>query len=105
MIDELAELVGMYNQGAWSRGDFLYQITLLVPEVSVQSIVDQLPAPLRDEFVNWLRETYDNDAPADAFVSIGRQDDPAQRQLRLEALRAWLRTGSNDKNPGGPRRR
>jgi len=86
MIDELAELVAMYNQGAWSRGDSLYQITLLVPEVSVQSIIDQLPHPLRDEFVSWLRETYDNDAPADAFVSIGRQDDPAQKQLRLEAL-------------------
>ena len=105
MIDELAELVGMYNQGAWSRGDFLYQITLLVPKVSVQSIVDQLPAPLRDEFVSWLRETYDNDTPADAFVSIGRPDYPAQKQLRLQALRAWLRTGSDGKHPGELRRR
>jgi len=89
----------MYDQGVWSRGDFLYQVTLLVPELSVQSIVDQLPASLREELVSWLRETYDNDDPADAFVSIGRQDDPAQKQLRLEALGAWLRTGSNDKNP------
>jgi hypothetical protein len=97
MIDELAELVAMYDRGAWSRGDFMYQVTLFVPEVSVQSIVDQLPASLRDEFVGWLREAYDNDVPVDDFVSIGQQDDPAQKQLRLEALRAWLHTDSNDK--------
>jgi len=36
MIDELAELVEMYDQGAWSRGDFLYQVALLVHEASVQ---------------------------------------------------------------------
>ncbi|HWU91287.1 MAG TPA: hypothetical protein VN253_28670 [Kofleriaceae bacterium] len=91
MMDDLAELIAMYDEGAWSRGDLLYQITLFVPDVAVQTIVDQLPDALRDDFVKWLRETYDNEVPADDLVSIKRSDDHERRRSRIEALRAWLR--------------
>jgi hypothetical protein len=30
MIKELAEVTKMYEQGAWSRGDYFHRITLLV---------------------------------------------------------------------------
>lgn len=93
MNSELAELLSMYDAGFWSQGDLFYQITLLVPKVSVRTIIDQLPSGLRDEFAMWLRATYDNDLPAGAFVSIGQpQNDLAEEGLRLEALRGWLRT-------------
>lgn len=95
MIDDLTELVAMYNEGSWSTGDFFHQVTLLVPQVAVQTIIEQLPGECRDEFADWLRKTYDNDLPADAFISIGQQDDLTLRVPRLAALRAWLRSTSN----------
>lgn len=91
MMDALAELVAMYDEGAWSRGDFLYQVTLLVPDLSVQTIVDQLPDALRDDFLEWLRATYDNEVPADDLVSIKISEDRERTRTRIEALRAWLR--------------
>lgn len=98
MNSELTELVAMYDNGFWSKGDLFYRITWLVPKVSVQAIIDQLSSELRAEFTMWLQDTYDNDLPDSAFVSIGQQDDPPERGPRLEALRAWLRTS-------GPQRR
>ena len=92
MIADLAELVGMYEQGVWTRGELLYQITLFVPEVSVQAVVDQLPEELRENFVQWLRATYDNQIPADDFVSINTSEDREHSRARIQALRAWLRT-------------
>jgi len=98
MIDDLAELVAMYNEGSWAWGDFVHQVTLLIPEVAVHTIIDQLPDALRDDFVTWLRTTYENDVPADSFVSIGRQSHPEQQRIRLELLRAWLRAHPSSKN-------
>jgi hypothetical protein len=91
MIDELTELIEMYEQGAWSRGDYFYRITLLAPEVSIDELLPELPTSDRDDFVRWLRETYDNDVAADHFVSIGHRDDPSRTRERINSLRAWLR--------------
>lgn len=91
MINELAELVEMYEQGAWSRGDYFHRITLLVPSFSVDELIGQLSTSDRDDFVFWLRETYDNDVPADKFVSIGQRGDPAMARERIDSLRDWLR--------------
>lgn len=54
---------------------------------------------LREGFVSWLRETYDKTDPADAFVSIGREEDLAKEQFRLEAIRAWLRPALQRQEP------
>ncbi|HZJ62096.1 MAG TPA: hypothetical protein VFD36_01120 [Kofleriaceae bacterium] len=91
MIDELAELVEMYEQGAWSRGDYFYRITLLVPDVSVGELIQEIPISDHDDFVCWLRQTYDNDVPADNFISIGGQGDTALTRERIDSLRGWLR--------------
>jgi hypothetical protein len=91
MINELAELVEMYEQGAWSRGDYFHRITLFVPGFSIDELIHELPTSDRDDFVGWLRETYDNDVPADKFVSIGTRGDIAPARDRIDALRAWLR--------------
>jgi hypothetical protein len=96
MIKDLAELLTMYAQGVWSRGDFFYQITLLVPAFSVQAIIDELPEPDRLDFVSWLRQTYDNDLPAEEFVTIGRQEDTAMSRVRISQLRTWLRVNSSE---------
>jgi hypothetical protein len=94
MIKDLAELVAMYDRGAWSRGDFFYQATLFVPDVAIQTVVDHLPDTLREDFVHWLRETYDNDVSIDDFVSIVTTEDRGQMRTRIEALRTWLRADS-----------
>jgi hypothetical protein len=91
MISELAELIEMYEQGAWSRGDYFHRITLLVPNFSMDSLFSELPTSDRDDFVRWLSETYDNEVPADDFVSIGHRDDAARTRERINSLRDWLR--------------
>jgi hypothetical protein len=91
MINELAELVEMYEQGAWSRGDYFHRITLFVPDFSIDELIHELPTSDRDDFVGWLRETYDNDVPADKFVSIGTRSNTAPARAQIDALRAWLR--------------
>lgn len=91
MINELAELVEMYEQGAWSRGDYFHRITLLVPGVSIDELIHELPTSDRDDFVCWLRDTYDNDVPPDRFVSIGHQGDTTLARERIDSLRGWLR--------------
>ena len=90
MINELAELIEMYEQGVWSRGDYFHRITLLVPDLSIDELLHGLPTSDRDDFVRWLRETYDNAVPADNFVSIGHRDDPARTRERIASLRQWL---------------
>ena len=95
MIDELAELLEMYEHGAWSRGDYFYRITLLVPDFSIGQLIQELPISDRDDFVCWLRQTYDNDVPADNLISIGGQGDTELTCERIGSLREWLRT-----NPG-----
>lgn len=91
MISEIAELIEMFEQGAWSRGDYFHRITLLVPSLSVDELVRELPAPDRHDFVRWLHEMYDNDVPADGFVSLGQRDDPARTRERITSIRDWLR--------------
>jgi len=91
MLNELGELVELYEQGAWSRGDYFYRITLLVPDFSIDELLDELPTSDREDFASWLRETYDNDVPADRFVSIGTPGDTALARVRIDALRSWLR--------------
>jgi hypothetical protein len=91
MINELAELVEMYEQGAWSPGDYFHRITLLVPDFSIEDLIHELPTSDRDDFVCWLRETYDNDVPPDGFVSIGDRGDTALVRARIDSLRRWLR--------------
>jgi hypothetical protein len=54
MINELAELVEMYEQGAWSRGDYFHRITLFVPDFSIDELIHELPTSDRDDFVGWL---------------------------------------------------
>lgn len=99
MISELAELVEMYEQGTWSRGDYFHRITLLVPNFSMDDILDELPTSDRDDFVRWLGETYDNDVPADKFVSIGHRDDSARTRERIDSLRDWLRANHRVDGP------
>ena len=103
MINELAELIEMYEQGAWSRGDYFHRITLLVPHFSIDELIDELPIPDRDDFVSWLRDTYDNDVPAEGFVSIGSQGDAALARARIDGLRAWLRANRRIDGPPGRR--
>ena len=104
MINELAELVELYEQGAWSRGDYFHRITLLVPKFSLDELLHELPASDRDDFVRWLRETYDNDVPTGDFVSIGYRDDTELPHERIDSLRRWLRAhrrveGNTERNP------
>ena len=91
MNKELAELIAMFEEGAWSRGDFLYRMTLFIPAMPVQALVEQIPGALRDEFVTWLRATYDNETSSAEFVSIGVPDDHDRTHARVEAIRTWLR--------------
>lgn len=100
MINELAELIEMYELGTWSRGDYFHRITLLVPTLSVGELLHELPSADRDDFVRWMRETYDNDVPADHFVSIGYRDDAARSRERIDSIREWLR---ESRRVGGPR--
>jgi hypothetical protein len=95
MISELGELIEMYEQGAWSRGDYFHRITLLVPKFSIDELLNELPTSDRDDFVRWLRETYDNDVPPDNFVSIGHRDNTARTRERIDSLRDWLRGESS----------
>lgn len=99
MISELAELIEMYEQGAWSRGDYFHRITLLVPNFSLDELLRELPTSDRDDFVRWLRETYDNDVPADSFVSIGHRDDTTRIRERIDSLRDWLRANRRVDGP------
>ncbi|HWO21686.1 MAG TPA: hypothetical protein VNO30_23110 [Kofleriaceae bacterium] len=92
MNKELAELISMYEEGSWSRGDFLYQMTLFIPAIPVQALVEQIPDALRDDFVTWLRVTYENETSSTEFVSIGMPDDHERTHVRIEAIRTWLRT-------------
>ena len=101
MIKELAELIEMYEQGAWSRGDYFHRITLLVLDFSIDELIHQLPSSDRDDFVVWLRDTYDNDTPADNFVSIGQRSDTALARERLEDIRRWLRANRRREEPTG----
>lgn len=102
MINELAELIELYEQGAWSRGDYFYRITLLVPDFSIEELRDELPTSDREDFVSWLREMYDNDVPADSFVSIGTPGDTALARARIDALRSWLRAHRGVDAAGSP---
>lgn len=102
MINELAELVELYEQGAWSRGDYFHRITLLVPAFSIDELIHELPTSDRNDFVCWLRETYDNDIQADKFVSIGHRGDTALAFERIDGLRSWLRANRRaDGSSGG----
>lgn len=101
MIDELAELVELYEQGAWSRGDYFHRITLLVPNFSVDELLDELPSSDREDFVCWLRETYDNDVPAESFVSIGAPGDTSLARARIHGIRSWLRANRRADAPPG----
>lgn len=101
MIDELAELVELYEQGAWSRGDYFHRITLLVPSFSLDELLDELPGSDRKDFVHWLRETYDNDVPADSFVSIGGPGNTALARVRISRIRSWLLANRRVDAPAG----
>lgn len=92
MFDDLAELIAMYDEGAWSRGDFWYRVSLLIPDISVQTVHDQLPDGLRGDFVKWARAHYDNEVPANELVSVSVSMDNEGARTRIEAFRAWLRT-------------
>jgi hypothetical protein len=92
-INELAEL---YERGAWSRDDYFHRLTLLVPDLPIGELLRELPTSDRDEFVSWLRETYDNDVPPESFVSIGYRDDPALDRTRIDGLRSWLRANRGE---------
>ena len=91
MINELAELVELYEQGVWSRGDYFHRITLLMPRFSITELLNELPTSDREDFVSWLRETYDNDVPADSFISIGNRGDTTLSDARIDGVRSWLR--------------
>ena len=101
MIKELAELTEMYEQGAWSRGDYFHRITLLVLDFSIDELIQELPSLDRDDFVRWLRDTYHNDTPADNFVSLGQQSDTALAHERIESIRRWLRANRRFEGPTG----
>lgn len=101
MIDELADLIELYEQGAWSRGDYFYRITLLVPNFALDDVIDELPGSDRKDFVHWLRETYDNDVPADSFVSIGAPGNTALARARIDGIRSWLRANRRVDAPAG----
>ena len=90
MIPAVAELVAEYDEGVWSKGDFFQRASDLVSRYPVQAVVDAMPDEHREEFVTWMRETYDNDVSADDYIMIGRDDREELRQ-RLPILRAWFR--------------
>lgn len=86
----LAELAELYKQGAWSRDDYFHRITLLAPDAPLAQVIEEIPMPDRDDFVQWIRRTYDNDLPEQDFIAIGYQGDAALTQARIARIRTWL---------------
>lgn len=91
MIDEIPELLEMWESGLFSKGDLLARLVGLVERHAIDDIVAELPPPWRDELVAYLRTNYDNDIPIEDFVwlSSSGAEPPGRREL-IRTVRAWL---------------
>lgn len=70
--------------------DALQAILDAASDVALAEVVAALRPELRDQFAAWLRATYDNDAPAAAFVWVGPTADPAVRERSIARARRWI---------------
>ncbi len=92
MIREIPELVRMWEDGGFARGDLMTRFFGLIESHPVEEVVAGLPEPWRGEFVDWIREMYDNDAPASSFVWLrSSAPEPPYKGQLIAAVRDWLK--------------
>jgi hypothetical protein len=88
-IDELTE---QYERGESTLAEVSEQLLALSTQLPIDDIVASVPESLRDGFVDWLHEMYDNDLEADDFVWISSSGAPRPYGAdTIERAREWLR--------------
>lgn len=89
--DDVAELVALYEAGAYSRLDFFNLLAELGARERVSAVTSGLPASLREDFHAWAVATFDNDTPADRFFLVASAvEGPDLGATIVRAMRAWL---------------
>ncbi len=76
--------------GACALPDAFQAILDGASELALAAVVAAIPLELREAFVAWLRATYGNDAPVEAFVWVGPAPDPAARARSIAGARRWI---------------
>jgi len=93
---QVEEAVARYQSGETSRGDLHGELFALLRQHPVDGLLDALPVELRVAFVDWLKETYDNDLAPEEFLWISNAGRPApDHAILVSRVRAWLRTGTD----------
>ncbi len=92
MIEEIPELLEMYDNGVCSQSELFDRLSRLALRYEPGDVVSELREPLRSRFVHWLEQTFGNDDPIESFVVVGpgRSEDAARAVIPI--LRDWLRT-------------
>lgn len=79
-----------WRMGACALPDAFQAILDGASELALAAVVAAIPLELREAFVAWLRATYGNDAPVEAFVWVGPPRDPAAGAQSIARARRWL---------------
>jgi hypothetical protein len=99
---EAHEILAMWHEGAFSKGDALSWLARIASRDGVEPTLQRLPETWKVELEKWIFHTYDNDVDADDFLIFG-DPDPDRRAFReqVASLRAWIRERRSQRSQPG----
>lgn len=93
MTDLIHSSIASYEAGDCTRLAVYMDLLYLTPKMGVQQVLDCLPPEWKRGFADWLVETYDNEMPVEAYLSIGLSEEELNMKPDpISLVRGWLKT-------------
>ncbi len=90
------ELLEDEAQGAYTEPELYAALMRRLDGDNVDAAIAALPPGLRERFVAWARQNYDNDIEPSQFFSLAGEGCLPTPDEAFAALRDWLRRHRND---------
>jgi len=90
-IDTVPGIIEAYEQGVYTRLEMHALLGRLVTFDTADELISSMRPDIREDFIRWARQTFDNDVPVEDFVSIGGEGGFRHPDAMIPALRDWLR--------------
>ena len=87
----VAQLLQAAAEGLYTELEVYAELMRQLDADNVDAAIAALPPGLRERFVAWARERYDNDFPPSQFFDIGGEGVRPTPDEAFAALRDWLK--------------
>lgn len=96
MRHTITEIIEEWEQGMITTHEVYPALLELALELPIDEIFAATPEPWRSGFLDWLKQTYENDVPEEDFVWLhSSAAEPVGARRVIALAREWLRRQAN----------